>query len=95
MTIAAIGKEGRMSEEFAEALARAELEVARTMKYIREGVEHYNNIKSHEYYVPLPNVKSIKTRRTGKENLRITSIYIPLSKVPKTLEYVHYSDIRN
>ncbi len=76
-------------ESVSDALARAELEVARIIKYLRDSVRHYNNIKSHEYYVPLPKVKSIKARRTGRENLRIVSIHIPSSKVPETLEYVH------
>ena len=72
-----------------EELDSAEHDVATLVKRLRAAVEHYNSVKSHEYYVPLPKLTSIKSRRTGRENLRIISVYIPSTRVPETLEYVH------
>jgi len=66
-----------------------EHDVARLVKRLRTAVEHYNSVKSHEYYVPLPKLTAVKARRTGKENLRIISVYIPSTRVPETLEYIH------
>ncbi len=87
MTIAATEKEERSRVVEAIELALGEAECL--AQKLTNAIKAYNALKSHEYYVPLPKVRTLRARRTRRDNLRIISLYVPQTQVPENLEYIH------
>ena len=63
------------------------IEVAKTVKRLKEAVKLFNTIKSHAYYQKLKHYK-IVAKRTGTTNLNVLIATIPQTRNPEKPEYL-------